>query len=56
MPQRVIEDDDRRDRKHNQHRPSVKEKGKVPAPRVAHAAPTRKAMVTVAAVVVASRS
>lgn len=29
------EDDDRRDRKHTQHRPSVKEKEKVPAPRVA---------------------
>ncbi|MGV8267648.1 hypothetical protein ACV334_33045, partial [Pseudomonas aeruginosa] len=26
---------DRRDRKHTQHRPSVKEKEKVPAPRVA---------------------
>ena len=29
------DDDDRRDRKHVQHRPSVKEKEKVPAPRVA---------------------
>lgn len=29
------EDDERRDRKHTQHRPSVKEKEKAPAPRVA---------------------
>ncbi|MGQ7817312.1 translation initiation factor IF-2 [Metapseudomonas furukawaii] len=34
-PERARDEDDRRDRKHAQHRPSVKEKEKVPAPRVA---------------------
>ncbi|BAN50643.1 translation initiation factor IF-2 [Metapseudomonas resinovorans] len=34
-PERARDEDDRRDRKHVQHRPSVKEKEKVPAPRVA---------------------
>ncbi|NWL75450.1 translation initiation factor IF-2 [Pseudomonas taiwanensis] len=34
-PERARDDDDRRDRKHAQHRPSLKEKEKAPAPRVA---------------------
>ncbi|MGF6695062.1 translation initiation factor IF-2 [Metapseudomonas resinovorans] len=34
-PERARDEDDRRDRKHAQHRPSLKEKEKVPAPRVA---------------------
>ncbi|MCO6060149.1 translation initiation factor IF-2 [Pseudomonas sp. MOB-449] len=34
-PERARDEDDRRDRKHAQHRPSPKEKEKVPAPRVA---------------------
>ncbi|MCY1284701.1 Translation initiation factor IF-2 [compost metagenome] len=34
-PERARDEDDRRDRKHAQHRPSLKEKEKAPAPRVA---------------------